>query len=319
MLWWLLLAFGALLAIAAGTALWAFHSLEGNIRTDHAATRELDAHAAERPHAGTGKARNVLVIGEDFGSGTGNARSDTVLLLHLSGDGERAEAVNVPRDIVVDIPGCRTPDGTTSEPQHAQFNWAFQFGGAACTIRTFEQLAGVRVDHHVVVGFEGFADIVDAVGGVEVELAQDEHDPNVGHDLSAGRHLLDGEQALAYVRARVYVGDGSDLNRLLRQQEFLGRVYEKVTTQGTLANPAKLYPVLAAVTSSITADPGLDSLDALSALVADLRAVPDRGVTFHTVPTVPHPERPNRLTLDQQLADELFADLLADRPLPERA
>ncbi|TDC26483.1 LytR family transcriptional regulator [Streptomyces sp. 8K308] len=318
-LWWLLLAFGVLLAIVAGTALWAFQKLEGNIRTDHAATRELEAHAAERPDAGTGEARNILVIGEDWGSGTGNARSDTVLLLHLSGDGERAEALNVPRDLVVDIPGCRTPDGDRSEPRHAQFNWAFQFGGAACTIRTFEQLTDVRVDHHIVVGFEGFADIVDAVGGVEVELAEDEHDPNVGHDLSAGLHRLDGEQALAYVRARVFVGDGSDLNRLLRQQDFLGRVYQKVTTQGTLTNPARLYPLLAAVTSSITADPGLDSLDALADLVADLRAVPDGGITFHTVPTVPHPQRPNRLTLDHPAADDVFADLRADRPLPERA
>ncbi|MEV1006519.1 LCP family protein [Streptomyces sp. NPDC049881] len=314
-LWWSLLAFGVLLAAGAGVALWAYQRLDGNIRTDHAAAEALDEDAAERPRPTAGEARNIMVIGDDWGSGTGNARSDTVLLLHLSGDGRRAELVGVPRDIVVDIPGCRGEDGGTTRAQRAQFNWAYQFGGAACTIRTFERMTDIRVDHHLVIGFDGFARLVDALGGVEVELAEAERDPNVGHDLPAGRHLLDGEQALAYVRARVYVGDGSDLNRMARQQEFLGLVYDRLTEQGTLANPTRLYPVLSAVTSAITADPGLDSLNELRGLVTDVRAVPDGGLTFHTVPTVPHPTRANRLALDQPAADDLFAALREDAPL----
>ncbi|WP_079032178.1 LCP family protein [Streptomyces specialis] len=284
--WWLLLAFGVLLTITAGTALWAYQRLDGNIRTDRAAAEALDEHAGERPTP-AGTARNILLIGDDWGSGTGNARSDTVLLLHLSADGKRADAVNVPRDIVVDIPACRTGDGGTSEARAAQFNWAYQYGGAACTIRTFERMTGVRVDHHLVLGFEGFADVVDAVGGVEVELAEAEYDPNVGHDLSAGRHLLDGDQALAYARARVHVGDGSDLNRLARQQKFRGLPHEKRADAGTLANPARLYPVLEAVTPAITADSGLDALDELRRLVRDIQAVPDGGLTFRTIPALP--------------------------------
>ncbi|MDT0445056.1 LCP family protein [Streptomyces johnsoniae] len=318
-LWWLLLAFGTLLAITAGTALWAYQKLNGNIRTDHAAAEALDRDAARRPAAEPGEGRNILVIGHDRGSGTGNARSDTVLLLHLSGDGRRADAVHVPRDIVVDIPACRTAGGERSEAARDQFNWAFQHGGAACTILTFERLSGIRVDHHLVLGFDGFADVVDAVGGVEVELAEDERDPNVGHDLSAGRHLLDGERALAYARARVHVGDGSDLNRLQRQQHLLGLLHERITAQGTVTDPAQLYPLLKAVTSAITADPGLDSLDELHGLVKDVRAVPDGGVTFRTVPTVPHPTRPDRLALDTSPAGRLFAALRQDRALPRVA
>ncbi|WP_326597858.1 LCP family protein [Streptomyces sp. NBC_01803] len=316
--WWLLLAFGVLLAITAGTALWAYQRLDGNIATDRAAAEALDEHAGERP-AAVGEARDILLIGDDWGSGTGNARSDTVLLPHLSGDGERAEAVNVPRDIVVDLPACRTEDGGRSEARTAQFDGAYQYGGAACAIRAFERLTDIRIDHHLVLGFEGFADIIDAVGGVEVELAQDEHDPNVGHHLSAGRHVLDGEQALAYVRARVYVGDDSDLHRIVRQQEFLGLLHDELTDGGTLANPARLYPVLEAVTSAITGDSGLDSLDELRRLVQDVQdvqAVPDGGLTFRTVPTLPHPTQDDRLTLDPSAAGRLFAALRQDRPLP---
>ncbi|WP_311632698.1 LCP family protein [Streptomyces boetiae] len=330
-LWWVLLALGILLAIVAGTALWAYRSLEGNIRTDHAAARELREREAQRPRAGGGgkDGRNVLVIGHDAGSGTGNARSDTVLLLHVSADGRRAEAVHVPRDIVVDIPACGPEkegegqgegqgegEGQPEEGRRAQFNWAFQWGGAACTVRTFEALSGVRVDHHLVLGFEGFAEVVDAVGGVEVELDRAEHDPNVGHSLPAGRHLLDGEEALAYVRARVHVGDGSDLNRLSRQQEFLALLYDRITERGTVTNPARLYPVLRAVTSALTADPGLDSLDELRGLAEDLRAVPEGGLSFRTLPTLPHPTEPDRLTLDAAAAGRVFAALIADRPLP---
>jgi LCP family protein required for cell wall assembly len=318
-LWWLLLAFGVLLTLTAGTALWAYQRLEGNIATDHAATKALRRDARERPERSGGGGRDILVIGHDRGSGTGNARADTVLLLHLSGDGRRADVVHVPRDIVVDIPACETADGERTPARRAQFHWAFQYGGAACAIRTLEGLTGVRVDDHLVLGFEGFAEMVDAAGGVEVELPRAERDPNVGHDLPAGRHLLDGDQALAYVRARVHAGDGSDLNRLKREQEFLGLVYERITETGTLSNPARLYPVLRAVTSALTAGPGLDSPDELTGLIGDLRAVPDGGLTFRTVPTRPHPAEADRLALDDAPAARLFTALRDDRRLPAPA
>jgi LCP family protein required for cell wall assembly len=317
-LWWALLAFGVLLAITAGIALWAYRSLDDNIRTDNAAADALDRHAAERPPAGgDGAGRTIMVIGSDRGSTPDSARSDTVLLLHLSGDGERAEVVSVPRDIVVDIPACRGWDGEPHPAERAQFNWAYHYGGAGCTIRTFERFSGVRVDHHLVIGFEGFAEAVDALGGVEVVLPKAEHDPNVGHRQPAGRQMLDGEEALAYVRARVYVGDGSDLNRLARQQEFLRLVYGKAVGESFVTSPARVYPVLDALTSAVTADPGLDSLGSLYELIRDVRAVPADGLNFHTVPTRPHPDRPNRLLLDQPAADRLFAALREDRPLAE--
>ncbi|MBB0244418.1 hypothetical protein FNQ90_09950 [Streptomyces alkaliphilus] len=201
------LALAGILVLLLGAGWWLHRSLGDNITTDHAAAEALEAASSDRPPAGT--ARTVLVIGSDREGGHPNERSDTVVLLRLSAEGDRADVVHVPRDLIVDIPRCARPDGDGyTPPSRAQFNWAFQFGGAACTIRTLEDLTGVRVDHHMVVDFSGFVRFVDAVGGVEVEVAEDESDRHVGHDLTAGRHLLDGRQALAYVRARQLVGDG---------------------------------------------------------------------------------------------------------------
>ncbi|SFD16833.1 LCP family protein [Streptomyces aidingensis] len=311
---------------------WLYLRLDGNVRTDHAAAAALADDAAARPpaDAASGGTRTYVVIGSDEEGGTGTARSDTVLLLQLPADGHRAEVVHIPRDLMVDIPRCRREDhgddetgagdagrdGAWTEPRRAQFNWAYQYGGAACTIRTLEDLTGVRVDSHLVIEFSAVEKVVDAVGGVEVTLAEDESDWHVGHQLTAGTHLLDGEQALAYLRARQLVGDGSDLNRISRQQEFLKLLYEHARGDSTLLNPARLYPVLEAATSSVTAGPGLDSLSALYGLARELRSVPAEGLRFHTLPVLPHPDRENRVALDEERAGPVFAALRRGRPLP---
>ena len=133
---------------------------------------------------------------------------------------------------------------------------AFQIGGSACTIRTVEKLTDIRVDHHMVVDFHGFKDMVDAVDGVEVCLNEPIDDKAAKLRLPAGRVTLDGEQALGYVRARKSLGDGSDTERMDRQQRFLGALVNKVQSNDVLLNPVKLYPVLDAATSSLTTDPG---------------------------------------------------------------
>ncbi|GAB3108868.1 LCP family protein [Streptomyces calidiresistens] len=307
------LALVGTLALALGAGWWLYRSLDDNITTDHAAAEALEAASSDRPPAGA--ARTVLVIGSDREGGHPNERSDTVVLLRLAAEGDRADVVHVPRDLIVDIPRCAGPDGGGSTPpSRAQFNWAFQFGGAACTIRTLEELTGVRIDHHMVVDFSGFVRFVDAVGGVEVEVTEDESDWHVGHELTAGRHLLDGREALAYVRARQLVGDGSDLNRIARQQEFFGLLYARARSDSTLINPARLYPVLEAATSSLTTDAGLDSPAELYALARRLREVPRDGLVFRTVPVLPHPELPNRLALDGPAAEALFAELRDSAP-----
>ncbi|MFF6881269.1 LCP family protein [Streptomyces sp. NPDC012474] len=313
------------LLVAAGGVGWAVYAkLSGNITPDEAAAAELERYDRERPTSLVKDARNILLIGSDSREGTANARygrdngterSDTTILLHLSAGRDNATAVSIPRDLMVDLPGCRRPDGSRSAPRFAMFNQAFQLGGSACTIRTVEKLTDIRVDHHVVVDFHGFKEMVDAVDGVEVCLRQPIDDRAAKLRLPAGRVTLNGEQALGYVRARKTLGDGSDTERMERQQRFLGALVNKVRSNDVLLNPAKLYPVLDAATSSLTTDPELASLRGLYALVRGLRDIPMEQVQFLTVPRESYAYDSNRDQLVEPAAKRLFERLRTDTPV----
>ncbi|MEI5522764.1 LCP family protein [Streptomyces brasiliscabiei] len=314
-----------LVVVAALGAGWvAYRKLDGNITSDRTAADELARYEKERPTALVRGAQNILVIGSDSRSGNGNAeygrdsgteRSDTTILLHLAADRRSATAVSLPRDLMVDVPSCRRPDGRRTEPVFTMFNYAFQSGGSACTIRTVERMTDIRIDHHVVVDFSGFKEMVDAVDGVEVCLTEPIHDKQAKLRLPAGKVRLDGEQALGYVRARKSLGDGSDTERMDRQQRFLAALATKVRSNGVLLNPVKLYPVLDAATSSLTTDPGLASLRGLYDLVRGLRTIPMEKVQFLTVPRKSYAYDANRDELVEPAARSLFARLRSDAPL----
>ncbi|MYV42620.1 LytR family transcriptional regulator [Streptomyces sp. SID1328] len=311
--------------LAAGGAGWALYArLSDNITPDEAAARELARYDKERPTALVSGAQNILLIGTDSRAGDGNEqygrdsgaeRSDTTILLHLAADRRSATAVSLPRDLMVRVPACPRAGGGRTEPSFAMFNTAFQLGGSACTIRTVEELTGIRVDHHMVVDFSGFKQMVDAVDGVPVCLRKPIDDKAARLKLPAGRVTLDGEQALGYVRARKTLGDGSDTDRMDRQQRFLGALVEKVRSDGVLLNPVKLYPVLDAATSALTTDPELASLRGLYRLVRGVRDIPTEHVRFLTAPREPYVYDSDRDQLVQPEAGQLFARLRADRPV----
>ncbi|MFH9730684.1 LCP family protein [Streptomyces sp. NPDC017260] len=315
----------AVLAAGAVGAGWAVYTkLDGNITSDEAAAAELARYEKDRPTALVRDARNVLLIGSDSRSGDGNARygrdsgterSDTTILLHLAADRDSATAVSLPRDLMVAVPDCRRPDGSRAEPVFTQFNSAFATGGSACTVRTVEKLTGIRIDHHVVVDFQGFEEMVDALDGVEVCLRKPVDDKDAKLKLPAGRVTLDGEQALGYVRARKSLGDGSDTDRMDRQQRFLGALVNKVQSNDVLLNPVKLYPVLDAATSSLTTDPDLASLRGLYDLVRGLRGIPTERVRFLTVPRESYAGDANRDQLVEPDAEKLFTRLRTDEPV----
>ncbi|MEV3990207.1 LCP family protein [Streptomyces sp. NPDC049837] len=316
---------GAVVVLAAaGVGWWLYKKLDENITTDLSAAEELERYERERPSALVRGARNILLIGSDTRAGSGNAqygrdkgtqRSDTTILLHLAAHGRSATAVSVPRDLMVWIPSCRKRDGSRTSPQFAQFNWAFERGGTACTVRTLEKLTGIRVDHHVVIDFRGFKDMVDAVGGVRVCVREPIDDPDARVNLKAGARTLNGDQALGYVRARKSLGNGSDTERMDRQQQFLGALVNKVQSNGVLLNPTRLYPVLDAATKSVTTDPGLDSLKDLYDLSRAMRSVPTEKVQFLTIPRRPYRDNPNRDELVQPRANSLFKRLRDDEPV----
>jgi LCP family protein required for cell wall assembly len=321
-----LTALGVTIAVLAATgtasAFVAYWKLNNNInkqdlegllggdRPDKVAEKDADREA-----------ENILIMGSDARVGDAalnveGERSDTTILLHLAADRESAVMVSIPRASMVDIPECTREDGTTIPARPAEmFNAAFSEGGPACTIRTVESLTDIRVDHHVVIDFRGFKDMVNALGGVEVCVPYDVYDPKSHLNLEAGRQKVKGQQALAYVRTRTGLGDGSDLSRIDRQQAFLGSMISKVRSKGLLLRPDRLYNFLAAATQSITADPDLGSLNALRKLAQDVRGLDTKDVTFVTVPNEPYDLDPNRVQWKDS-ADALWRSLRFDQPLP---
>ncbi|MFE7975057.1 LCP family protein [Streptomyces shenzhenensis] len=321
---------GAALALAALVLLgtgggWAVYTrLDGNITADEAAAAELARHERERPKALVPGAQNILLIGSDrrsgdgngaYGRDTGTERSDTMILLHLGADRRSATAMSLPRDLMVDVPSCLRPDGGRSLPTFAMLNHAFETGGSACAVRTVEKLTDIRIDHFAVIDFSGFKEMVDAVDGVDACLQEPVDDRAAGLKLPAGRVTLDGEQALGYVRARKSLGDGSDTERMERQQQFLGAFVTKMRSDDVLLNPVKLYSLLDAATSALTTDPGMASLRDLYQLMRELRNIPTEHVQFLTVPRESYPYDTNRDQLVEPEAGKLFAHLRSDEPV----
>ena len=304
-------------SLTAGAVL--VRQLNGNITS--ADVEELLGD--DRPEAAPDsfESLTVLLIGSDTRAlevddtdTVSGERADTTIVLHLSADRDRAQLVSIPRDSMVDRPDCFLEDGTIQEGGLSQFNEAFSVGGAACVQRTVEQTTGIPIDHYAIVNFDGFRSIVDALGGVEVCTVEPIDDPLSGLVLPAGTSTVAGDQALAYVRAR-QIGNGSDIDRIGRQQAFLSSMVQEVTDSGLLTRPAQLFSVLDAGTKSLTTDPGLDSVTALAGIARSVQALPAEDVSFLTIPNMPWPEDPNRVVWTED-ADLVWEALRNDAPLP---
>jgi len=268
---------------------------------------------------------NILLLGSDTRQGKGNhiggqtpGLSDTTILLHINADRTAAYGVSIPRDSMVQRPTCLSKDGKTEVPGGlSMFNEAYAIGGAGCTERTVEQLTGIRIDHFVVVDFNGFKHMVDALGGVQVCVPKPVHD-TIGHiDLPAGTYTVTGEQALDYVRVRHDISDNGDIGRMRRQQTFLASMANKAISLGTLSNPVKLYKFLDAATKSLTTDPGLADLKELADLANQLKSIGLDNIQFLTVPFETYQPDPNRLVW-AQAAKKLWRRIRLDEPLSAR-
>jgi LCP family protein required for cell wall assembly len=285
--------FVLLVALGVGVAWW---RLEGNI-----SRLDVTKNLGVRPTAAAGPL-NVLLIGSDNrvgegvpgASGISGARSDTTLIAHVSADRKHVTVVSVPRDSMVPAPpGCKN---STPKDQWVvqQWNAMFSIGGPACLITTIEGNTGLRMDHFAVVDFRGFRDMVDALGGVPICTPQAIDDSKAHLKLSAGRHVLNGTQALGYVRARESLGDGSDLGRIGRQQAFLSSVVQEATRTSLLVRPDKLFGFLDAATKSLTTDEQLD-LGTMKDLASSVKDIGIKNIQFITVPVQPYPADPNRV------------------------
>lgn len=302
----------AILVAGCLSAYAAYRKLYGNIQHE-----SVSGKLGKRPPK-IGKATNVLVLGSDsrkgkdakYGRAEGE-RSDTLIVLHLSPDGKQAVGVSFPRDSMVQLPACKSAKGGTSPAHIGMINEAFSEGGPACSWKTIESLTGIHIDHFVKVDFSGFKGMVNALGGVEICLPRAVHDRDSKLNLSAGRHLVKGEQALAYVRNRHGLGDGSDLGRIKRQQLFMSSIVKKVTDGGLLKSPTKLFNFLDAATKSVTTDDGLD-IGEIRKLAGSVQGMSAGKVKFVTVPNEAYPADPNRVQFQQPLANRLFSSIKSD-------
>jgi LCP family protein required for cell wall assembly len=281
-----------------------------------------------------GRDVNILLMGSDerdgeneaIGGFVGGMRSDTTIVAHISADRSRVELISIPRDSLVDIPSCTMTDGSTSYAQkNAIFNSAFGIGAdqggdiasaAACTVNTVQQNTGVRIDHFVVVDFAGFTKMVDSIGGVPICVPNDMSAPKAGLYLSAGQQTLDGTTALAFARARtgVGVGDGSDTNRLGRQQELLAAVIREVLGKNMLTDITQLIRFLDSATESLSIDSGFSSISDMAGLAYSLRSTSAGNISFMTIPFAAAPSDPNRVVWTSE-ADTIWANVAGDQPM----
>ena len=302
-----LLAVTVFVVSAAG---FAWHNIQSRITwfDIDSILSENDRPGTKPPDSYNGRAVNLLVLGTDSRAGDNNvdgsqgddevsvARSDTALVVHISADRKRIDAVSIPRDTLVDIPSCKTLDGdSTGAEEDGQFNSAFANGagtgndkkavasGAACTWKTVEDLMGdeVRIDDFVVVDFNGLSKVVDSLGGVHVQVDEAIDDPDyTGFQLDAGCQKLDGQAALQYARVRHGVGDGSDISRISRQQKLMSAMASKALSSNVLTQSGFLTSTLETLTTSER----IGQIGNLSGLAYSVQGVGIDKINFITMP-----------------------------------
>ncbi|MEU1402007.1 LCP family protein [Streptomyces sp. NPDC005728] len=304
----------------------------------HAVVTSLDAGISRvdafkdmknRPRAGHGM--NVLLVGTDGRDKISESErrayrlggapchcTDTMMIVHISEDRERASVVSLPRDSYAEVPEHVDPGtGQRHAPHAGKLNAAYAEGGPQLTIGTVENMTHVKIDHYLEVDFTSFMKTVDVVGGVRICTATPLKDAYTGLDLAPGTHTLHGGQALQYVRAR-HVDGASDLGRMKRQQRFLAALIEQATSSGVLLNPMRFRDVTRAVLGSVRADEGFGT-DELLDLGRAMRNFSPSSSEFTTVPigqmNFPVKGIGSTLKWDPVASDRLFRSLRDDKPL----
>jgi LCP family protein required for cell wall assembly len=263
--------------------------------------------------AAVSEGRVYLLVGSDsreeltpeeraeLGTGsTAGRRTDTIMLLHVPTRG-RPALISVPRDSLVEIPGHG----------EERINAAYAFGGAPLLVQTLEEATGVAIDDYVEIGFGGFADVVDAVGGVEICLDEPVQDDKAHIDLPAGCQVLDGVNALGYARARDF-DPTADLGRVQRQRELMGSIASTAMSPATLLNPLALTRTALATGDALTIDEQTGPIDLARFALGMRRVTSGAGDTL----TVPLGRVGNTVDWDDEQAALLWTALQEGTEVP---
>lgn len=315
---WVACLLTGLLIAGCLTAYSAYYGIAGNIDT-----AQVDTDGWDRP-TGVEGIHNILVMGADVRTGENakygeveGIRPDVLIIASLNADNGAVTLVNLPRDLMVDIPQCDPvgEDFPGTPGRFDQINHAMAYGGEPCQWKTVEELTGVHLDHFVLVDFVGFKDIVNVIGGVPMCIPEPIDDPKAELHLESGEQVLDGEQALGLARSRDSTEFGSDLGRIKNQQRMMGSMLRKVTSGETLSSPPNVYDFLGAVTDSLRTDDAF-TVEAMADLAIEMREVDLDRISFVTPPVVEYPQDDDKVILDEAPALELFTAVSEGDVLP---
>lgn len=276
---------------------------------------------------------NMLIVGTDSCEGANAAlstacmaedtegeRNDVTLLVHISDSPRRVTVVSFPRDMIVPIPACTGEDGREYSAMSGQMlNVSYMYGGLACSVATIKSLTGIDIQYAAATRWSGVIAMSDAIGGVDVCVADDISDSHTGLNLTAGTHTLQGVEALQFLRIRHGIGDGSDLGRISNQQQFMSSMVRKLQSDGVLSNPATLFSLATTAVKQvndkeIVLSKGLANPQRMVQIAMAVRSVPYSDIVFVQYPTV-YAEGGGRVLPVTSAADVLFDALAANQSL----
>lgn len=277
-----LIFFLVLVLTASGVVFWYLWSLSSTFDNKSEKIPNAFPNEVSRPVSTDNKGMNILLMGSDSRAASegqdanvsDNARSDTLILVHIPQDRSAVYFTSIMRDTWVDIPG-RGP---------AKINAASAYGGSALTVQTIENLTGARIDNVMRIQFEGFKSLVDALGGVTVNVPFTYQATTIDRTFTAGAQNMDGETALAFVRERYAFADG-DYQRVRNQQAFLKGVFAKIVSRDVLLDPGKISAMVTDFAPFVAVDQNFNA-GAIGALGLSLRNVGVNNMYFTTLPNL---------------------------------
>ncbi len=320
----------------AGTAGAAVYSEINSTITSHSVvitSQKTKKAETEILDPNSGKPINLLVMGQDSRDGAENSalgngiaggehNADTTMIAQISADRSYVNLVSIPRDTLVDVPACTTSKGTIPARYNVMFNSIFAYGynrdglsgAATCAMAAIESLTGIHLDQFIIVDFAGMKKMIDAIGGVDVCIAENVNDEYTGLRLNKGLDHLDGTSGTMFARIRHGIGDGSDIGRTARQQYLIKQLLRQIKQKNILLNVNELYGFAKSALESLTMSSGLGQLGTLTGLAYSMRHFSVSNLYSRTAPIMTAPNDPNRVVFSDA-AKTLWELMRAGKPI----
>ncbi|MFD6330514.1 LCP family protein [Streptomyces niveus] len=337
---WVSSALALLLLGTAGAGYLYFRHLDGNLKKEDLTLGDKPM-ADHKVNSAGQTPLNILLIGSDARDSKANQDlggaketfgglplADVQMLLHVSADRSNMSVVSMPRDTMLKMPKCTNAETGKVYPAstgNVQTNESLGRGGPGCTVATWYELTGIPIDHFMMIDFAGVVSMADAIGGVPVCVTENIHSRNAegkgsGLKLKKGESVIQGEQALQWLRTRYGFEDGSDLARTHAQHMYMNSMVRELRKGAKLTDPGKLMSLAEAATDALTVDKNIDGVNKLYGLAEELKKVPTNRITMATMPNVYGTGvEAGRVFPKPGDADQLFTMVRDDVPLDGKA